>query len=204
MPSSLPPTQLLSCRQAWYRWSKQWVASAGSLPHGSLGRETILGTWTMGRCFAQGSGGWCFVRTASPLPLLGGMCSCINTSSCFGLPWVQLAPHECCRSRNWDWSREHHGCPSASHPHPSQSLQPPFSSALDRDRDSWASYCLPSAKGLRGAGFCSSCFGSSLPGGKGNQKPIWAIYHRLSGGAGRQILPPLLTPIYGWGFGDCT
>lgn len=67
-----------------------------------------------------------------------------------------------------------------------------------------ASYCLPSVKGLRGAGFCSSCFGSSLPGGKGNQKPIWAIYRRLSGGAGRQILPLLLTPIYGWGFGDRT
>ena len=139
-----------------------------------------------------------------PLPLSGGMCLRINTSSCFGLPWAQPAPHGSCRLRDWDRSWQHHGCPSASHPHPSQSLHPAFSSALDRDRDSRASCCLPGAKGLRGAGFCSSCFGSSLPGGKGNQKPIWAIYRRLSGGAGRQILPPLLTPFCGWGFGDHT
>lgn len=166
------------------------------------GQGNYAGDVENGEMFCSRLG--CFVHIASPLPLLGGMWSRINASSCFRLPWVQPAPHECCRSRNWDRSREHHGCPSASRPHPSQTLQPPFSSALDRDRDSWASYCLPSAKGLRGAGFCSSCFGSSLPGGKGNQKPIWAIYRRLSGGAGRQILPPLLTPIYGWGFGDRT
>lgn len=84
------------------------------------------------------------------------------------------------------------------HPNPYTSLQVCF----DGDCNSWASCCLPSAKGLQGAGFCSSCFGSSLPGGKGNQKIIWAIYCRLLGVAGRQILSPLLALIYDWGFGD--